>query len=324
MPGQEQEEEEQEEEKQKDEAETYDEPDLPDDCTGEDKWDMSQFHFSKYKTGTYIPYIISAVAMLLLLITGVFGRSTSTESYSMDSGYEAEQMDNWDESDHITETEEIVSDSEEAYVDTGYSDIVSDFKDMYTEIAEMFGSDFKKTYQELANEYTEMIAESGIYEDTVALLKESYEMLYEESAPLFDSLQTTREYMNSVISDKKTKAVQEIVNSIDDPDIKAILQYALMAKDLKTNYSDYSIENVSPEFKEKMDRLETYFVELGDVMEEDDNDESLDFLYEYRDLLDATKNLDTVYTEDDDLSTADREYFDIVMLRIAAMIVAME
>jgi hypothetical protein len=188
----------------------------------------------------------------------------------------------------------------------------------------MFGSDFKKTYQELANEYTEMIAESGIYEDTVALLKESYEMLYEESGHLFDSLQTTREYMNSVISDKKTKAVQEIVNSIDDPDIKAILQYALMAKDLKTNYSDYSIENVSPEFKEKMDRLETYFVELGDVMEEDDNDESLDFLYEYRDLLDATKNLDTVYTEDDDLSTADREYFDIVMLRIAAMIVAME
>ncbi len=205
---------------------------------------------------------------------------------------------------------------------TGLSDIWGEVKDIYGETAEIYGGSLKESYDEVVAMYKDAFSGLDIYESSIEPLKESYDMLYGEQSSLLGSLDKTKDYLKAIMHETSKEAVQEGISSIENPELKVILEYALVAKDIRTNYSDYSVENVTPEFKEKVDRIEKLAIEILEVHQTDEaNDRSLS-LSEYKDALDAVADLEHAYTESDILSQADREYFDIVMLRIAGMILA--
>lgn len=197
----------------------------------------------------------------------------------------------------------------------GLGSLWGDIKDTYKDAFESTGNDLKESYNEILDAFDY----SDIYDDALSSLKESYKELYGDQSSLLGTLSDTKEFVKSVIAAQTKDSVRSVVDSIDDTELKTIVQYALVAKDLMTNYSDYSIENVTPEFKEEMDSLEQSVIEIIEL-ERANNDKEKKSLEQYKDLLDVIANTDTAYTNRDDLSQADREYFDIVMLRVAGML----
>lgn len=206
----------------------------------------------------------------------------------------------------------------------GFSGIWGEIKDTYRETAKNYGESLKESYGEVVAMCKDAFLGSDIYESSVKPLRESYDMLYGEESSLLGSLGKTKDYIKAIMHETSKEALQKGISSIENPELKEIMKYALVAKDIRTNYSDYSVENVTPEFKEKMDRIEKLAIEIIAAYQADDAHDKTLSLSEYKDVLDAAADLEHAYTGSDTLSQADREYFDIVMLRIAGMIIAVQ
>lgn len=202
-----------------------------------------------------------------------------------------------------------------------YRNVAKEAKEQYRNAASEFRTSLKEGYDEMVGNYSEILNETD-FQNTMEEMRESYTSLYGEYKSLVSSLDETKNLLNTILSVEKKNTVQNIVDSVEDAELKKILSYALVIKDLKTSYSDYSVKDVTPEFKESMDSIERTVIELIELNQINENTANKEILSEYRDLIESATNMQFVNSNHDNLSEADREYFDIVMLRIVTMLFA--
>lgn len=259
----------------------------------------------------------------LLIISGVFiivmgcGNTSSSTETSLSS------TNNENNQNAVIEEKRELSSSEESMESYDLSDYWTDLKGVYNETKDIMSNAVKESFSEVKDAYGEIYEEIGINSEAYESLKESYEMLSKEKASLSSYLGETKTYIQDVIQNTKKDVVRELVDTIESPELQTIIEYALVIKDLNNNYSDYSVEKVTPEFKEQMDSFERVIVNLAELGKLDEGSEITRELSAYKGIIDAATDYRTAYTEHDNLSEADREYYDIVMLRIVGMLISM-